>query len=292
MSVLRDWNAGKISYYTHPPTAHPSAVSAPTADTALSGDVAMDEKVTGGDQILNTLSEAFTIDGLFDHAGDEAAFDGEDAAGDENAADAEDVAEVASIIPTQPTSNFPAIAPDSPESDNMSLRSLTPPLSPFHTEPALASSSGAFVAPRLPAQDDAKLFTSEELSVLPSSVLSRQKLKQQAKRDKKRRSAAERTEGELMLDFMDMGVSAEQRALNEARAQEEAETRTVGTKRMKREKKREKERQRKMQVKAMVGAGEDRDVAPMDEEMGGEEQKEAEFASFLKSMGADDDDDL
>lgn len=252
----------------------------------------MDGKVTGGDQILSTLAEAFTIDGLFDHVGDDAAFDGELPVDDGNAVDGEDNADVASTIPAQPTSNFPAVAPDSPTSDNMSLRSLTPPLSPFRTGSVLAPTSGAYTVPRLPAQDDTKLFTSEELSVLPLSVLSRQKLKQQVKRDKKRRTAAERTEGELMLDFMDMGVSAQQRALNEARAREEEETRTVGTKRMKREKKREKERQRKMQSKAAPGPEKSHDVAPMDEEMGGEDEKEAEFASFLKSMGADDDDDL
>ena len=38
----------------------------------------------GGDaRILSTLSEAFTLDGLFDSAGDQAAWEGEDAADQE-----------------------------------------------------------------------------------------------------------------------------------------------------------------------------------------------------------------
>lgn len=75
MSVLRDWNSGKIPFYTIPPTIHPSSAS---GTRALQDDVEMDKGV-GDARILNALSEAFTLDGLFDTAGDEAAWEGEEA---------------------------------------------------------------------------------------------------------------------------------------------------------------------------------------------------------------------
>jgi nuclear GTP-binding protein len=86
VSVLRDWNSGKIPYYTSPPVVHPSAATArplPSA-TALTGtDVAMGDGAPavqiGGDRVLNQLSEAFTLDGLLDFAvGGEGEFAEED----------------------------------------------------------------------------------------------------------------------------------------------------------------------------------------------------------------------
>ena len=44
----------------------------------MQDDVEMDKGV-GDARILNALSEAFTLDGLFDTAGDEAAWEGEEA---------------------------------------------------------------------------------------------------------------------------------------------------------------------------------------------------------------------
>ncbi len=83
VTVLRDWNSGKIPFYTTPPTIHPS--SAPSAVPAAIGEEDMGDAsaVRVGDaKILSNLSEAFTLDGLFDGMTDEAAWAGEEAAGE------------------------------------------------------------------------------------------------------------------------------------------------------------------------------------------------------------------
>lgn len=78
--VLRDWNSGKIPFYTLPPVHHPSTApsTAPapldTADTEMGG--AADARV-GDAKILTTLTEAFTLDGLFELSQDQAAWEGE-----------------------------------------------------------------------------------------------------------------------------------------------------------------------------------------------------------------------
>jgi nuclear GTP-binding protein len=84
VSVLRDWNSGKIPFYTQPPIHHPSTApsTAPapvvdTGDTEMGG--AADARV-GDAKILTTLTEAFTLEGLLDLAGDQAAWEGELAA--------------------------------------------------------------------------------------------------------------------------------------------------------------------------------------------------------------------
>lgn len=71
VSVLRDWNSGKIPYHTIPPQIHPSAA------VSHGGDVMM-EGQTGSDQVLNTLSEAFSLEGLFDNEGDGAEWKGDE----------------------------------------------------------------------------------------------------------------------------------------------------------------------------------------------------------------------
>jgi nuclear GTP-binding protein len=81
VSILRDWNTGKIPYYTIPPAVHassmPSTSSAAPRIGATGDDVEMTTEV-GDAKILNNLSEAFTIDGLFDSLQDEAAWSGEE----------------------------------------------------------------------------------------------------------------------------------------------------------------------------------------------------------------------
>jgi nuclear GTP-binding protein len=74
-SILRDWNAGKIPYYTKPPKTHPSGnlkneSELPTAP--VEGGMEVDNgpsKPVGGDAILQGLSEAFDLDGLFSATG-------------------------------------------------------------------------------------------------------------------------------------------------------------------------------------------------------------------------------
>lgn len=84
VQVLRDWNSGKISYYTTPPKFHPSSAPAPApvvtpvlAPNEAAGDMEMGGDKVGDAKILTTLSEAFTIEGLFDNLGDDAAWEGE-----------------------------------------------------------------------------------------------------------------------------------------------------------------------------------------------------------------------
>ncbi|KAK8861493.1 hypothetical protein IAR55_002314 [Kwoniella newhampshirensis] len=84
VSVLRDWNSGKIAYFTVPPKVHASSApslpssAAPVATDVMEQDVEMAGEKVGDAKILTTLSEAFTIDGLFDTIGDDAAWEGEE----------------------------------------------------------------------------------------------------------------------------------------------------------------------------------------------------------------------
>lgn len=77
VSVLRDWNSGKIPYFTTPPAVHASSV--PQARPEGHGaDVAMDEgEAVGSAKVLTQLSEAFTLDGLFDNVGADAEWHGD-----------------------------------------------------------------------------------------------------------------------------------------------------------------------------------------------------------------------
>lgn len=60
-----------------------------SATAVLGDDVEMSNEV-GDAKILNTLSEAFTIDGLFDSLNDEAAFEGQEEEEDRPAWEAEE----------------------------------------------------------------------------------------------------------------------------------------------------------------------------------------------------------
>jgi len=83
VTVLRDWNSGKIPFYTHPPTHHPSTAPSTAPAPVDAGDTEMggaaDARV-GDAKILTTLTEAFTLDGLLELSGDQAAWEGELAA--------------------------------------------------------------------------------------------------------------------------------------------------------------------------------------------------------------------
>lgn len=115
-------------------------------------------------------------------------------------------------------------------------------------------------ARHLPTTSAAKLFTPEELAVLPTDVLSRQKYKQQAKKAKKRRMATEKTQDELMLGSMGIGMDEPEPELEESGLR-------VTTKKMK---------------KAMKKI-----VKPTAMEVDEEVQKEADFANFLATMGGE-----
>lgn len=84
VSVLRDWNSGKIPYYTTPPKVHASSMPQAQPSKPEGVDVAMDEgDAVGSAKVLTQLSEAFTIEGLFDNVGDDAEWQGDGADGEE-----------------------------------------------------------------------------------------------------------------------------------------------------------------------------------------------------------------
>ncbi|ODN97413.1 nuclear GTP-binding protein [Cryptococcus wingfieldii CBS 7118] len=309
VQVLRDWNSGRIQYHTVPPKFHPSSAPAPqTAASAApaAGDGMQDEAMgdavekVGDAKILNSLSEAFTLDGLFDNLGDEAAWEGDEVVEEEPIAEDPEivvpepaVAPVAAPAPAQPTkprlSSKRAFVDSSDEesdadSDDSSFRPR-PRVLPTATtvEPAAAA---AAVAPALrypvqPSHAQAnKLFTPEELLVLPPS-LSGKKAKKDAKKAKKRKAAVERTEGELMAGFMEMDME-EQRDDDGAGLSTVSGLNQRSKKDKRREKKEAQDKQRREQKKAQE---------EMEVEANPEIRQEADLANFLANMGAEGSDE-
>ncbi|WRT65628.1 uncharacterized protein IL334_002573 [Kwoniella shivajii] len=293
VQVLRDWNSGKILYHTVPPAIHPS--SAPTQKPSATStvlptgedDVQMDGDKVGDAKILNTLSEAFTIDGLFDTIGDEAAWEGGEPVVVETIAEdvelVEPTSHVESSVPAQiaPTSFFPD-SDDDTDAESSTFRPSLP------TVPIASSSTSTLpqsLIARQPGVNPTKLFSQEELAVLPAGMLDRGKSKAALKKAKKRRVAAERTEGELMLGFMDMDVEEPMAELEEI-PDIDANGRSGLLRKSKKEKRKEKKNKEVEQRRAQRGTG-----MEMDEEMDEEDKKVDEFANFLANMGADDSDE-
>jgi nuclear GTP-binding protein len=142
---------------------------------------------------------------------------------------------------------------------------------------------------RAPA-DSARLFTREEIAVLPAGVLDKHKLKQQAKKAKKRKAAAERTEGELMYGLMGMGVE-EQAPIAEL---DDEAIRRISGKKARKERKKAKSAAAsqaargaaKGKGKGVVASG-DMDVEDDDDALLGDARKEADFANFLANVGGE-----
>lgn len=138
--------------------------------------------------------------------------------------------------------------------------------SPYSSFPNRAPSSRPILPLQVPVRQvplttDAKLFTPEELNVLPMAALNRQKLKQQAKKAKKRRVTAEKTEGELMLGFMGMGV-------------EEPEPEPV-------------ESAPRLSIRKMKKAKKQAEKPVVAMEVDDESRKVADFANLLSTMGGE-----
>ena len=156
------------------------------------------------------------------------------------------------ILSKQPEPFSAPYDPMSPVSDidSPSLSPQTLPISDTTSHPTFA---------HRPQVSAAKLFTPEELAVLPEGVLDRQKQKQLAKKAKKKRAVAERTEDELMFGFMDMGVE-------EPKKDQDADFKP-SKKTLRKQKKNPKVVER-----------------PTEREMDEEARKEAEFAKFLANV--------
>ncbi|BEI82089.1 hypothetical protein CcaverHIS002_0212490 [Cutaneotrichosporon cavernicola] len=265
VQVLRDWNSGKIPYYTRPPAVHTSSKPQEAAEAAdADADVAMDGARVGDAKILNNLSEAFTLDGLFDDIGGEGDWDGEEGdagfVADEMEEDvappsAPALAPVAASASAWAGAFSPASSASSPVGRSISL---SPPPFPTSTFNPSLKNTRTFNAPARAAADPTRLFTAEERAALPTMSGDKQKAKKEAKKAKKRRAAAEQTEGELLLGFMGMDV--------DETAYEPPKT----AKQRRIEKKERKEVREVRQVDVQVA-------------------KERDFASFLAAMGEDED---
>lgn len=121
--------------------------------------------------------------------------------------------------------------------------------------------------PRNPgaAAHPSRLFTASELAVLPADqMFDRQKLKQQAKKAKKRAAVAAKTEDDLVFGFDFMGVSHEDE-------EDAIEVETVKPKRSKKEK-----------AKAKASAAK---PVPAVMEIDEDTKKENDFAAFLQTVG-------
>lgn len=162
---------------------------------------------------------------------------------------------VANQFPTMPMSPMSDMSDAMSEDDSPQL--------PLRTLP-IASDEPTAIRARPGQNLNARLFTAEELAVLPDGVLDRQKQKQLAKKAKKRKAAAGRTEDELMLGFMDMGVEEPQPDMEEAFR--------PSRKAMK--------KQKKKAQKVVI-------ERPTEKQMDDEARKEAEFANFLANVGGE-----
>lgn len=174
------------------------------------------------------------------------------------------------VVPSQP---FPApsrfaFSDDEDEGDD-SPRFGARPLPVAVTPDSPPLSSAPTLQRRGTATNMAKMFTPEELALLPAGMLDRQKQKQLAKKAKKKRAAAGLTEAELMAGFVTMDV--EEPAGDEM----EEDTPRLSKKQLAKEKMRKK----KMAQKAIE--------RPTDAEMDAEARKEADFASFLNTVGGE-----
>ena len=136
----------------------------------------------------------------------------------------------------------------------------TPPDSP-------PSSTAPSVIQRRAANIDTRLFTADEMAVLPEGLLDRQRQKQLAKKAKKKRAAAERTEGELMVGFLGMDVEEQIPEMDT----DMGDAQRPSKKQMRKEKKKAQ--------KAIE--------RPSEAEMDAEARQEADFASFLHTVGGE-----
>lgn len=149
--------------------------------------------------------------------------------------------------------------------------------------PTSSAASTASFAPSRPAINPNKLFTPEELSLLPSGVLDRQKAKQAAKKARKRQVERDRTEGELMYGMLGMDVEGQA-------------SRLVPMPMERKNKKERRREKRRAELEARKWAGThgvpQAAAAGQGGEVDMEKQKEADFERFLQGVGADMDEDL
>lgn len=170
-----------------------------------------------------------------------------------------------------PTNPFPAsksfaFFDEEDDADDESPRFGNRPLPVATTPDSPPLSSTAPLTRKGPANNIARMYTAEELALLPPGLLHRQKQKQLAKKAKKKRAAAGLTEAELMAGFVTMDV--EERAGDEM----DEEPVRLSKKQLLKEKKRKQKAQKVVE-------------RPTDAEMDAEARREADFANFLNTVG-------
>jgi len=141
------------------------------------------------------------------------------------------------------------------------------PVASTPQSPPLSATASSTLIRKQPAAHAARLFTADELAILPEGLLDRQRQKQLAKKAKKKRMAAGQTENELMAGFLDMGVDENLHAGIDV---------PPATRPTKKELRKEKKKAQRVEKPAPR-----MEVDP-------EAKREADFASFLQQVGDDD----
>ena len=162
---------------------------------------------------------------------------------------------------------------DERDNDDIIGRPSRPPV-PLTTQPGPSSISPATTIP-LRRGTHNPLFTKEELAVLSPGVIDRSKLKQQAKKAKKRQMAQAKTEGELMYGMMGMDVEPQEPIdISEAK---------VSARQLKKDKKRARDARMKQEMLAARAPAKDAGSMELDVD----QKKEADFAAFLANVGGE-----
>ena len=152
-------------------------------------------------------------------------------------------------------------------------RPARPPV-PLTSQPGPSSISPATTIP-LRRGTHNPLFTKEELAVLSPGVIDRSKLKQQAKKAKKRQMAQTKTEGELMYGMMGMDVEPQEPIdISEAK---------VSARQLKKDKKKARDARLKQEMLAARAPAKDAGGMELDVD----QKKEADFAAFLANVGGE-----
>ena len=141
------------------------------------------------------------------------------------------------------------------------------PVASTPQSPPLSATTSSSLIRKQPAAHAARLFTADELAILPEGLLDRQRQKQLAKKAKKKRMAAGQTENELMAGFLDMGVDENLHAGIDV---------PPAARPTKKELRKEKKKAQRVEKPAPR-----MEVDP-------EAKREADFASFLQQVGDDD----
>lgn len=162
---------------------------------------------------------------------------------------------------------------DERDNDDIIGRPARPPVPPI-SQPGPSSISPATTTP-LRRGTHNPLFTKEELAVLSPGVIDRSKLKQQAKKAKKRQMAQAKTEGELMYGMMGMDVEPQEPIdISEAK---------VSARQLKKDKKRARDSRLKQEMLAARAPAKDAGSMELDVD----QKKEADFAAFLANVGGE-----